>query len=122
MELGYQRAKIQDESLHYETLKHSGQYPIVGVNTFRDPGGQAAPPTLALARSTDEEKASQLRRLRQFHDRHASQAPIWLDRLRQACIRNDNVFETLMGAVRHCSLGQISEALFEVGGQYRRSV
>jgi methylmalonyl-CoA mutase len=122
MELGYQRGKIQDESLHYETLKHSGAYPIVGVNTFRDPA--AAPPgqSLALARSTEEEKRGQLDRLQDFQRRHAGAAGEWLQRLREAAIRNDNVFDVLMDAVRHCSLGQISNALFEVGGQYRRSM
>jgi methylmalonyl-CoA mutase len=122
MELGYQRGKIQDESLHYETLKHSGEYPIVGVNTFRDPAGEAVPHKLALARSTEEEKNGQLERLRDFQARHAEPAREWLQRLRQAAIRDDNVFEVLVGAVRHCSLGQISSALFEVGGQYRRSM
>ena len=122
MELGYQRGKIQDESLHYETLKHSGAYPIVGVNTFRDPAGAPPPPSLPLARSTEEEKRGQLDRLRDFQRRHAGAASDWLQRLREATIRDDNVFEVLMGAVRHCSLGQISNALFEVGGQYRRSM
>jgi isobutyryl-CoA mutase len=123
MELGYQRGKIQDESLHYETLKHSGQYPIVGVNTFRAPASEGvAPPTLALARSTDQEKAGQLARLRDFQAHHAGESGLWLDRLRQAAIRDENLFEVLIDAVRHCSLGQISNALFEVGGQYRRSM
>jgi methylmalonyl-CoA mutase len=122
MELGYQRGKIQDESLHYETLKHSGEYPIVGVNTFRDPAAEPTPPTVALARSTEEEKQGQLKRLQDFQARHAADARHWLRRLREAAIRRDNVFEVLMDAVRHCSLGQISSALFEVGGQYRRSM
>jgi methylmalonyl-CoA mutase len=123
MELGYQRGRIQDESLHYETLKHSGQYPIVGVNTFRAQAADgAAPPVLALARSTDEEKAGQLARLRDFQARHAGESGLWLDRLRQAAIRDENLFDVLMEAVRHCSLGQVSNALFEVGGQYRRSM
>jgi isobutyryl-CoA mutase len=122
MELGYQRGKIQDESLHYETLKHSGQYPIVGVNTFRNAAGEPVTQALALARSTEEEKQGQLVRLRDFQARHAAQARQWLQRLREAAIRDENVFEVLMDAVRHCSLGQISSALFEVGGQYRRSM
>ena len=122
MELGYQRGKIQDESLHYETLKHSGEYPIVGVNTFRDPAGEAVAPTPALARSTEDEKQGQLKRLQDFQARHAAEARPWLRRLREAAIRDENVFEVLVGAVRHCSLGQISSALFEVGGQYRRSM
>jgi len=122
MELGYQRGRIQDESLHYETLKHSGDYPIVGVNTFRDPAGEAAPQTPALARSSEEEKRGQLARVRDFQARNAVQSGEWLERLRQGAMRDANVFEQLMGAVRHCSLGQITSTLFEVGGQYRRSM
>jgi methylmalonyl-CoA mutase len=122
METGYQRSKIQEESMHYETLKHTGEYPIIGVNTFRNPKGDAVPASLELARSTDEEKQSQLARLAEFHARHASEAPAMLKRLQQAVIDNRNVFEVLMDAVRVCSLGQITNALFEVGGQYRRSM
>ncbi|WP_430407492.1 fused isobutyryl-CoA mutase/GTPase IcmF [Hydrogenophaga sp.] len=122
METGYQRGKIQDESMHYEMLKHTGEYPIVGVNTFRNPHGDLTPETLELARSTDEEKQNQLQRLADFHTRHASESPAMLQRLRQAVIENGNVFEVLMDAVRVCSLGQITNALFEVGGQYRRNM
>ncbi len=122
MELGYQRGKIQEESLHYEHLKHTGEYPIIGVNTFRNPHGDPIPEKLELARSTEEEKQSQLARLRDFQARNAAQAPAMLDRLRAAVIHNDNVFAVLMDAVRVCSLGQITNALFEVGGQYRRSM
>jgi methylmalonyl-CoA mutase len=122
METGYQRGKIQEESMHYEMLKHTGEYPIVGVNTFRNPRGDAAPEHIELARSTDEEKQSQLKRLADFHARHAAQSPAMLKRLQQAVIDNKNVFEVLMDAVRVCSLGQITNALFEVGGQYRRSM
>jgi methylmalonyl-CoA mutase len=122
METGYQRGKIQEQSLHYEMLKHSGEHPIVGVNTFRNPHGDALPATIELARSTDEEKQSQLARLADFHARHAGQAPAMLERLRQAVIDGRNVFEVLMDAVRVCSLGQITQALFEVGGQYRRNM
>jgi methylmalonyl-CoA mutase len=122
METGYQRGKIQDESMHYEMLKHTGEYPIVGVNTFRNPNGEAAPDTLELARSTEEEKQSQLQRLADFHTRHAAAAPAMLKRLQQTVIDNGNVFEVLMDAVRVCSLGQITRALFEVGGQYRRNM
>jgi methylmalonyl-CoA mutase len=122
METGYQRGKIQDESMHYEMLKHTGEYPIVGVNTFRNPKGEAAPDTLELARSTDEEKQNQLKRLADFHARHASVSPAMLQRLQRAVIDNGNVFEVLMDAVRVCSLGQITRALFEVGGQYRRNM
>jgi len=122
METGYQRGRIQDESMHYEMQKHTGEYPIIGVNTFRNPHGDAVPEVLELARSTDEEKQSQLARLADFHARHAAEAPAMLVRLQQAVIENRNVFEVLMEAVRVCSLGQITTALFEVGGQYRRSM
>ncbi|MFY9512595.1 MAG: fused isobutyryl-CoA mutase/GTPase IcmF [Rubrivivax sp.] len=122
METGYQRGKIQEESMHYEMLKHTGEHPIIGVNTFRNPHGDPVPEHIELARSTDEEKQSQLQRLQDFHARHAHAAPAMLIRLQQAVIHNANVFEVLMDAVRCCSLGQITRALFEVGGQYRRSM
>ncbi|MDP2452071.1 fused isobutyryl-CoA mutase/GTPase IcmF [Polaromonas sp.] len=122
METGYQRGRIQDEAMHYEMLKHTGELPIIGVNTFRNPHGDAVQDKLELARSTDEEKQSQLARLQDFHQRHAKEAPAMLKRLQQAVIANDNVFEVLMDAVRVCSLGQITHALFEVGGQYRRNM
>ena len=122
METGYQRGKIQEESLYYEHKKHDGSYPIIGVNTFRNPHGEAVPQKLELIRSTEEEKQSQLRRLREFHARNAGESARMLDRLRQAVIRDENVFAVLMDAVRVCSLGQITHALFEVGGQYRRSM
>ena len=122
METGYQRGKIQDESMHYEMLKHTGELPIIGVNTFRNPHGDPVNDKLELARSTEEEKQSQLKRLADFHARHAKQAPAQLKRLQQAVIDNQNVFEVLMDAVRVCSLGQITTALFEVGGQYRRNM
>jgi methylmalonyl-CoA mutase len=122
METGYQRGQIQEESMHYEMLKHTGELPIVGVNVFRNPHGDVVPTELELARSTAEEKASQLERLRDFHERHKSDAPAMLARLQKAVIDNENVFAVLMDAVRTCSLGQISEALFAVGGQYRRSM
>jgi methylmalonyl-CoA mutase len=122
METGYQRGKIQDESMHYEMLKHTGELPIIGVNTFRNPHGDAVLEKLELARSTEEEKQSQLQRLADFHARHAEEAPQQLKRLQQAVIENGNVFAVLMDAVRVCSLGQITNALFEVGGQYRRSM
>ncbi|WP_374662596.1 fused isobutyryl-CoA mutase/GTPase IcmF [Inhella sp.] len=122
METGYQRGKIQDESMHYEMLKHTGEYPIIGVNTFRNPKGDPVPDHIELARSTEEEKQSQLTRLADFHTRHAAESPAMLKRLQQAVIDNANVFEVLMDAVRCCSLGQITSALFEVGGQYRRNL
>lgn len=122
METGYQRGRIQDESMHYEMLKHTGELPIIGVNTFRNPHGDAVLEKLELARSTEEEKQSQLQRLADFHARHEAEAPAQLKRLQQAVIENRNVFEVLMDAVRVCSLGQITNALFEVGGQYRRNM
>jgi methylmalonyl-CoA mutase len=122
METGYQRSRIQEESMLYEQKKHDGSLPIVGVNTFRNPDGTAPPATLALARSTDDEKQSQLQRLDAFHRRHADAAPGALAALRRAAVEEDNVFAALMDAVRVCSLGQITDALFEVGGQYRRSM
>lgn len=122
METGYQRGKIQEESMHYEMLKHTGEYPIIGVNTFRNPHGDAVPDTIELARSTEEEKQGQLQRLQAFQARHAAVAPAMVQRLQQAVMANDNVFAVLMDAVRVCSLGQITNALFEVGGQYRRSM
>jgi len=122
METGYQRGRIQDESMHYEMLKHTGELPIIGVNTFRNPKGDPIPEKLELARSTEEEKRNQLARLHDFHARHADAAPAMLARLQRAVIDNANVFEVLMDAVRVCSLGQITSALFEVGGQYRRNM
>ena len=121
METGYQRGKIQEESMHYEMLKHTGEYPIVGVNTFRNPN-EAPLESIELARSTDDEKQSQLSRLADFHAAHAAEAPAMLAKLQAAVIANTNVFDVLMEAVRVCSLGQITGALFEVGGQYRRSM
>jgi methylmalonyl-CoA mutase len=108
--------------MHYEMLKHTGEYPIIGVNTFRNPQAEGEVQTLELARSTEAEKRSQLSRLRDFHTRHAAEAPVLLQRLQQTVIDNGNVFAVLMDAVRCCSLGQITDTLFEVGGQYRRSL
>ena len=122
METGYQRGKIQEESMYYEHMKHDGSYPIVGVNTFRSKQGDAAPQKVELARSTDDEKKSQLQRLADFHQRHAAEAPAALAKLQQVVIEDGNVFAELMRTVRVCSLGQITNALFEVGGQYRRSM
>jgi isobutyryl-CoA mutase len=123
METGYQRGRIQDESMLYEQRKHDGSLPIVGVNTFLDPhGGETPAGPVELARATEEEKQSQLKRLADFHARHAESAPAAIARLQQAAIGGGNVFAALMDAVRDCSLGQISDALFEAGGQYRRNV
>jgi methylmalonyl-CoA mutase len=122
METGYQRGKIQDESLFYEHKKHDGSLPIIGVNTFRNPAAEAAPQSIELARSSEAEKQSQLERLRKFQARNAAGAPPVLERLRSAVIANGNTFEVLMEAVRACSLGQITGTLYEVGGKYRRNM
>jgi methylmalonyl-CoA mutase len=121
METGYQRGKIQEESMYYEHKKHDGSYPIIGVNTFLNPKGMAQQ-EIELARSTEEEKQGQIKRLRDFQAKNASTAPAMLERLKQTVIDNGNVFAVLVDAVRVCSLGQISTALYEVGGQYRRSM
>ncbi|MCW8948405.1 MAG: methylmalonyl-CoA mutase family protein, partial [Sedimenticola sp.] len=121
METGYQRGKIQDESMHYEHMKHDGSLPIIGVNTFLNPKGNEAV-TIELARSTEEEKLSQIKRLREFNQQHGMQAEAALQRIRTAAINNQNIFVELVDAVRFCSLGQISNALYEVGGQYRRNM
>ena len=123
METGYQRTKIQDESLYYETLKSSGEYPIIGVNTFlRRDGDYTEKCAVELARGTEEEKRSQLERLKRFKDRNKEEAPKALDRLFQVVLSNGNIFEELMETVKYCSLGQISETLFRAGGQYRRTM
>ena len=122
METGYQRGRIQDESMLYEQRKHDGSLPIVGVNTFRRPGATAAPEKVELARATEAEKSSQLTRVRAFHEEHRAEADVALSRLKEAAVSGDNVFAVLMDAARVCSLGQITEAFFEVGGAYRRNV
>ena len=106
----------------YEHQKHDGTLPIIGVNTFRNPKNTGTVQQIELARSTEEEKQSQLTRLADFHQRHAAEAPQMLVALQQAVIHDENVFAKLMDAVRVCSLGQITDALFAVGGQYRRNM
>ncbi len=126
METGYQRGRIQDESMLYERRKHDGTLPIIGVNTFRAPEGgpenDADGGPVELARATESEKQSQLARLADFQARHRDQAPEALRRLTDAALNGDNVFAALMDVSRVCTLGQITEALFEVGGQYRRNM
>src|SRR6266446_439129 len=109
METGYQRGRIQEDSMLYEHRKHDGSYPIIGVNTFRNPRGDPVPQKLELIRSSEEEKQSQLRRLAEFHDRHKAESSPMLKRLQQAVIEDENVFAVLMDAVRCCSLGQITD-------------
>ena len=124
METGYQRAKIQEESLYYESRKTDGSLPIIGVNTFiaESEGSDDAVSGVALSRATEQEKASQLAKLRAFQAKHKDQAPEALSQLQRAALSGHNVFAELMNTVRSCSLGQISQALFEVGGQYRRNM
>jgi methylmalonyl-CoA mutase len=124
METGYQRSKIQEESMYYEMLKHTGKLPIIGVNTFRDPyaAGEQLSESIELARATEEEKQSQLKRLTDFKQRHAKEAPAALARLQNVALSGGNIFAELMDTVRTCSLGQISQALYDVGGKYRRNM
>ena len=122
METGYQRGRIQDESMLYEQRKHDGSLPIVGVNTFLNPNEDDEPPTVDLARATEDEKKSQLDRVQAFQKEHRSEATEAIARLKEAATSGENVFAVLMDAARVCSLQQVTEAFFEVGGQYRRSV
>ncbi|MBI4934235.1 MAG: methylmalonyl-CoA mutase family protein [Actinobacteria bacterium] len=122
METGYQRGRIQDESMLYEQRKHDGTLPIIGVNTFRNPDGDDTPTTMELARSSDDEKLDQIQRLRSFQHRHADTGEAALERLCAVALEGGNIFDELMHTVRHASLGQITHALFDVGGKYRRNV
>ena len=124
METGYQRSKIQEESIYSEILKHSGELPIIGVNTFRDPDADLDQlnESIELSRATEEEKQSQLKRLADFKKRHEKEAPAALERLQKVALAGENIFTELMNAVRVCSLGQITQALYDVGGQYRRGM
>ena len=124
METGYQRSKIQEESMYYEMLKHSGEFPIIGVNTFQDSDAnlEQTAGEIELARATEEEKSSQLTRLNDFYKKHEKEAPQALNQLKKAALAGDNIFAELMNSVRFCSLGQITQALNEVGGQYRRNM
>jgi methylmalonyl-CoA mutase len=125
METQYQRGKIQDESFYYESLKHSGKLPLVGVNTFIDPKTLAAdykPPKIELARATKEEKEYQLKNLQGWQKEHEGEKERLLQNLRDAALHGRNIFASLMEAARVCSLGEMSHALYEVGGKYRRSI
>jgi methylmalonyl-CoA mutase len=122
METGYQRGRIQDESMLYERRKHDGSLPIIGVNTFRNPHPEEDEIEVELARATEEEKQSQLQRLADFQQHHRHDAEQALKALREAATRGENLFGVLMDAARVCTLGQITDAFFEVGGQYRRNV
>jgi methylmalonyl-CoA mutase len=121
METGYQRGKIQEESLYYEQRKHDGSFPIVGVNTFLE-GEPSNNEEVELSRGTDQEKDNQLKRLSVFHETHGHEAELELAALKRVALNGENTFEQLMSAVRCCSLGQITSALFDVGGKYRRNM
>ncbi|TKB99784.1 methylmalonyl-CoA mutase family protein [Pedobacter cryotolerans] len=122
METMYQRGKIQEESLYYETLKHTGEYPIVGVNTFLNKNGSPTIVPSEVIRATEEEKQFQINALKSFQDRNANQTANALKNLQKSAIAGENIFEHLMEVCKICSLGQISNALYEVGGQYRRNM
>ncbi len=122
METMYQRSKIQEESLYYETLKHTGEYPIIGVNTFLSEEGSPTILPKEVIRATEEEKVRQIKNLEQLHASNKDNAQEYLTRVKKVSIENKNIFEVLMEAVKYCSLGQITDALFEVGGQYRRNM
>jgi len=122
METMYQRSKIQEESMYYETLKHSGEYPIVGVNTFLSSKGSPTIIPKEVIRATEEEKMAQIEMLNELHKTHKDTTPQLLKKLQTQAIANKNLFEELMEVTKYCSLGQITNALFEVGGQYRRNM
>ena len=122
METMYQRSKIQEESLHYETLKHTGEYPIVGVNTFLSSKGSPTIIPQEVIRATPEEKEYQIIMLESLHANNSEKAAEQIKAIQQAAVQNKNIFEALMEACKVCSLGQITASLFEVGGQYRRNM
>jgi isobutyryl-CoA mutase len=122
MERMYQRNKIQEESLYYESLKHTGELPLIGVNTFLNKKGSPTVLPGEVIRSTTEEKEQQIANLKAFHKRNADRSAAMLKRLQDAAVNNGNLFEELMETVKYCSLGQITHALYEVGGQYRRNM
>ncbi len=122
MERMYQRNKIQEESLYYESLKHSGEFPIIGVNTFLNKNGSPTIIPAEVIRSTTEEKEFQITTLNTFQERHSADSDAQLKKLQEVAVQNGNLFEQLMETVKYCSLGQITHALYEVGGQYRRNM
>jgi methylmalonyl-CoA mutase len=122
MERQYQRQKIQEESLYYEKMKESGQYPIIGVNTFLDEDGSPFEVPEKVVRATDEQKQRQIENLRAFQERNAERAPAALDGLARAATSQKNTFDALMDAAQVASLGQITNRLYEIGGQYRRNM
>jgi methylmalonyl-CoA mutase len=122
METMYQRGKIQEESLYYETLKHNGDFPIIGVNTFLNKKGSPTIVPSEVIRATEEEKQYQIKALKEFQERNADKSAAVLSELKKAAVENKNIFEQLMEVTKICSLGQISNALYQVGGQYRRNM
>jgi methylmalonyl-CoA mutase len=122
METMYQRSKIQEESMHYEMLKHTGEYPIIGVNTFLSSKGSPTILPKEVIRATEEEKQYQIAMLGELQTAHEVKSKELLSNIQQAAVLNHNIFDQLMEAVKYCSLGQITDALFEVGGQYRRNM
>ena len=122
METMYQRSKIQEESLYYETLKHNGEFPIIGVNTFLSSKGSPTVVPAEVIRATEEEKLFQIKTKEQLNEMNKEVVPIVLRDIQEVAIQNGNIFEALMEATKVCSLGQLTTALFEVGGQYRRNM
>jgi methylmalonyl-CoA mutase len=122
MERMYQRNKIQEESLHYEHLKHTGELPLIGVNTFLNKSGSPTILPAEVIRATREEKEQQIQNLNAFWKRNETKSEGALQRLKEVAVNNGNLFAELMETVKFCSLGQITHALYEVGGQYRRSM
>jgi methylmalonyl-CoA mutase len=122
METMYQRGKIQEESLHYEMLKHTGEYPIIGVNTFLSSEGSPTVTPGEVIRATQSEKEAQIKTLQTLHAAHSEKVSAELQKLKTVAVKNENVFAELMEAAKYCSLGEITNALYEVGGQYRRNM
>ncbi|HRH69848.1 MAG TPA: methylmalonyl-CoA mutase family protein, partial [Flavobacteriales bacterium] len=122
METMYQRSRIQEESLYYETLKHTGEYPIIGVNTFLSSKGSPTVLPKEVIRATEEEKEAQIGTVENLRAAYSDEAAKAIKDLQQAAIKNENMFEVLMEATKYCSLGQLTAAMFEVGGQYRRNM
>ena len=122
METMYQRSKIQEESLHYETLKHTGEFPIIGVNTFLSSKGSPTILPKEVIRATEEEKGFQISMLVDLQEGNREEVCKGLQKIQEAAVNNQNIFEELMEACKHASLGQVTTALFDVGGQYRRNM
>lgn len=122
METQYQRSKIQEESMYYEYLKQSGEYPIIGVNTFLPNNPENYYDKIPITRASDDEKKSRIKDLETFKEKHKDESSEYLERLRKVCLTGGNIFEELLNTVEHCSMGQITQVLYEVGGKYRRGM